>query len=851
MDYSGKIIKKTPVVPSQTSASGVWTLDDALQATKSNTWPVANVPDPMSRSLRFRSSASAYLNRTPATASNRRTWTWSGWVKRGVLGTDQVFMSSDVGTSVNTWFEFGFNSSNQLYASSYTGVRFTAALFRDPSAWYHVVVALDTTQATEDDRLKFYVNGVLQSDSGDTFPVQNTDYGINNNQIHAIGQRNWSGGVGRYFDGYFAEVNFVDGQALTPSSFGGTNAVTGVWEPRPYSGTYGTNGFLLTFSDITSTATLGNDTSGNSNNWTTNNISLTAGSTYDSMLDVPTQWIAYNTGDVASVTRGNYCVMNPLDKRSIAVVSNGNLNTTSDTSGNWAQVRGTTAFPTSGKFYWEVTLSTSNTEDLSVGMGNETTSLNLNFAPGSWANYYGMLDNGDLYANNASTSGYGSSFANGDIFMIAFDRDNSKIYFGKNGTWFNSSNPATQTNPAASSISTSLTFFPMTGASGFTPPTGQHNFGQRPFSYTPPAGFVSLCTTNLPTSTILQGNQYFNATLYTGTNANQTITNSGSMQPDFVWVKVRSTSGNPVLVDSVRGANKTLYSPQTTAEETPTVGTGILSFNSNGFSLGGDISGTSFGSTNGNTFTYVGWQWRASNAAGVTNTAGSITSTVSANQTAGFSIVTYTGNGTAGATIGHGLGATPAFLIVKNRSTSGNDWLVYHKNANATPQNGVMTLNAQSAFFAGSVFWNNTAPTSSVFSVGTSGAMNNSGTAYVTYCFSAVAGYSAFGSYTGNGSSDGPFAYCGFRPRYVMIKSSSNSTYWYVYDSARNTYNLTTQILYPNLSDAEATGVNSVLDLVSNGFKIRDPGAGELNINGATFIYMAFAENPFKNALAR
>jgi hypothetical protein len=209
-------------------------------------------------------------------------------------------------------------------------------------------------------------------------------------------------------------------------------------------------------------------------------------------------------------------------------------------------------------------------------------------------------------------------------------------------------------------------------------------------------------------------------------------------------------------------------------------------------------------------------------------------------------VVTYTGTG-ANATVGHGLGVAPQMIIIKGRDT-GYDWRTYHASVGNT---SALFLNTTSGSVASSTYWNNTSPTSSVFSVGSNAGMNGSTNTYVAYCFSAVAGYSAFGSYTANASSDGPFIYTGFRPRWVMIKSSTNSTYWYIYDSARNTYNLTTQILYPNLSSAEATGVNSILDFLSNGLKIRDSGAGELNISGATFIYACFAENPFRNALAR
>jgi hypothetical protein len=430
----------------------------------------------------------------------------------------------------------------------------------------------------------------------------------------------------------------------------------------------------------------------------------------------------------------------------------------------------------------------------------------------------------------------------GGVLAFAYDADVGSLWLLKDGN-INTGSTANVTN--LSNASGELAYMIREG-SGSVSGTNNLNFGQRPFTYTPPAGYQTLCTTNLPNPTILQGNQYFDASLYTGNGTSQTITNSGSMQPDFVWVKVRSTSGNPVLVDSVRGANKTIYSPQTTAEETPTAGTGILSFNSNGFSLGGDISGTSFGSTNGNTFTYVGWQWRASNATAITNTAGSITSSVSANPSAGFSVVTYTGTG-SNATVGHGIGVAPRMVIVKRRNSTSN-WPVFHSNAG---NEAVGFLNSTSAFSSPeTTYWNATSPTSTVFSVGTNAAVNASGGTYVAYVFAPVEGYCSIGRYTGNGSADGTFAYTGFRPRYIMIKNRDAAGFdWILMDTSRDPSNVATQELYADLSIAEGTAANN-LDILSNGFKIRRNNAA-VNTDGGAYMYIAFAENPFKNALAR
>jgi hypothetical protein len=290
------------------------------------------------------------------------------------------------------------------------------------------------------------------------------------------------------------------------------------------------------------------------------------------------------------------------------------------------------------------------------------------------------------------------------------------------------------------------------------------------------------------------------ATLYTGTNATLSITNTVngvSSKPDFLWVKRRDTAGSHLLWDSVRGVTLALNSDRTAAEQTATGGTGLTSFNSNGFTLGGDFSGT--GSSNTVSATYVAWQWQASGST-VSNTSGSITSTVSAGATQGFSVVTYTGTGVA-ATVGHGLGVVPNMVIVKPRSATG-DWIVY---TSMTGAGNYLLLDTTAASAASTTKWNNTSPTSSVFSVGIDTTTNLVTTTYVAYCFSAVAGYSAFGKYTGNGSTDGPFVFTNFRPRWVMIKRTDANENWQMYDTSRNTSNVVGEYLLANSSGAGAT----------------------------------------------
>ena len=331
-----------------------------------------------------------------------------------------------------------------------------------------------------------------------------------------------------------------------------------------------------------------------------------------------------------------------------------------------------------------------------------------------------------------------------------------------------------------------------------------------------------------------KSDDYFNTKLYTGNGGTQNITGL-DFAPDWVWLKSRSNGNYHNLSDTVRGVNKQLYSNDTSAEATKT--TVLTAFNSDGFTLGSESD------VNGSGRTFASWNWLAGGSAS-SNTDGSITSNVSASTTSGFSIVSYTGTG-SNATVGHGLGVAPKLIIAKSRDAAEN-WVVFHKSLNSTGAGTYIYLNTTAAAGGGgsntSIF-NNTAPTSSVFSIGTDGNINNSGDDYIAYCFNEVKGYSKFGSYTGNGNADGNFVYLGFKPAWVLVKNSSLSgENWVMLDNKRDPKNPTNLALFSNLSNAE--GGTYPFDFVSNGFKIRDSSAA-YNRSGDNFIYMAFAESPF------
>jgi len=749
----------------------------------------------ISRSVRLRASASAYLNRTFSTPTSATIWTWSAWVKRGTLTrTYRLF-----GASTTTFLTF--NSSDQLNLTlNGVSAATSTAVFRDPSAWYHIVYQQNGSAQT------IYVNSVSIATGTTAASIFNTAIS------HQIGAANTT----NYFDGYLTEINFIDGQALTPFSFGETDSITGVWKPKSYSGTYGTNGFELNFSDnsASTAATIGKDYSGNGNNWTPNNISVTAGTTYDSMLDVPTPYADGGNG------RGNYPTWNPLTAGGLITFSEANLKALSTSASAPFSIESTIKTATTGKWYAEVTMAVGASSP-AVGIGNNPATSASN------------TDQFTAYRVNATyiTSGMGASssgtpatFTTNDVIGIAYDAGAGTLVFYKNGTLQSGGFTAI----TAGNYSFIVRKDSASGDGGFL------NCGQRPFSYTPPTGFVALNTQNLPTPTISNGASYMAATTYTGTGAALTVANtvgSASFQPDLVWVKGRSGATDHAWYDAVRGVQKQIESNSDGAETTET--TGLTAFGSTGFTIG------ALAQMNTNAATYVGWQWNAGGST-VTNTSGSISAQVKANTTAGFSVVTFTGNGTLGATIGHGLGVAPSFITIKNRSAVGN-WNSYHASLGATQ--GIL-LNSTNATSTDVGFWNNTAPTSTLITLGSYSVVFSN--TFVAYCFAAVAGYSAFGSYTGNGSTDGPFVFLGFRPRWVMSKRTDSTGSWLVVDSSRNTYNVVNGYLVPNTTAAEASATWG--DFLSNGFKLRGTTH---NGSGESYIYACFAENPFKLSLAR
>ena len=904
------------------------------------------------RSLRFNSADSAYLSRTPAVAGNRRTWTWSGWVKRSALGANQTLLEAGDGSNY-TLIWFGSNDKLQVLEDQGGGgiyYPYTTAVFRDVSAWYHIVVAIDTTQATSTNRIQIYVNGVQQA-IDNSYPPQNLTTYVNSTNAHRIGYRVSNSAA---LSAYLADIHFIDGQALTPSSFTEVSATTGQLIPLAYTGTFGTNGFWLKFSDnsAATAATLGNDYSGNNNDWTPNNFQATVqtgrlyaqasgtstsafssatllgnfpatvGGSYaiydadlitsttsatfsytqvfsaavevlvsadgtswtskgnqssayttvtnasafryvrwfystfnfginnnpagnDSLVDSPTNY-GTDTSGVGGEVRGNYATLNPLAGTTFGALSDGNLKHTAS-GGNFSRKISTIGVA-SGKWYAEFTFETAGDNTNQCGV--------LSFLPPVDANNQNGEENGSGIYNGDNAGNDGTIIINGTkvltgqtvsgsgtIIGVTLDADSNNVKFYRNGTIIGSSSGYTPTN-----VSGTWYFVSHTKDDSSA---NVVNFGQRAFAYTAPSGFKALCDTNLGAPLVAKPSTVFNVITYAGTGATQTLPNANStpstplaFSPDFIWTKSRSRVDSHGLHDIVRGRASNLYSDLTAAENTSSLSADLVSFDANGYTLG-TVEQTAM---NRSGETYVGWAWDAGTTT-ASNPDGSITSQVRANVSAGFSIVTYTGTGTSGQTIGHGLGVTPALVIIKNRTDADTLWQV-HGNGFERLQ-----LNTTQANLTDGYTLARTSTTiSPTGNAATHSFWNASGKNYVAYCWSPVVGYSSFGSYTGNGLADGPFVFTGMRPRWVMLKCTGTTAYWFMYDTARDADNVVEYKLYPNDSAAEngvagETLSTNVIDILSNGFKLRN--ANGSNFSSQPYIYAAFAENPFQYSRAR
>ena len=857
----------------------------------------------IAKSCVFDDGANDYLSRTSGTATSTKTFTVSLWCKRANLSTQtMISLANLTGTSKCPVINWGSGNTIQLATSGGSALnKITNRTFEDTSKFYHILVRYDLTQDAADDRVRLYVDGdQITSFGTNTNTLQKTDDFVLNSQTQHIGRTVSSGSPTQYLDGYLAEINYIDGQSLGPSSFGLTDTSTGRWIPKTVSpfpttttdiavtvvdsggnkyaldgvtqdtvtliegatykfdqsdssnsghplrfsttsdgthgggseyttgvttvgtpgssgaytqitvatgaptlyyyctnhsgmgGTantqeqYGTNGFRLEFG--TSSA-MGDDTSGKENDFSPTNIDATNQTT-----DSPTQ---------------NHATLSPHSayKSSNFTLSEGNLKATSTSTSGTHSGQGGMRIPNGGKYYWECEID-SGKSGMGIGIiptDTPTTSVN-----NSKATLY--LSNGSVRTNGSNSLSYGSGVSNGDIMGFALDLSNSsrgKLYVSVNGVYENSGDPVAGTNPApANPLVGDFRVIYQDGSNGYAP-VYIFNFGQRTFNTAPPTGYSALQQGNFPeTAKGISG---------------------------LVWTKNRDATDSHQLYDSSRGKQLIISSNSTAVEST--VADGLQKFLAGGQQIEDNVAINTSGES------FVSWNWVANS--GVIenpNNEGTIQSTTQANTTAGFSIVTYTGTGTAG-TIGHGLSLAPEWIIVKKRTNDTQAWQVYHHSNTDAPATEKLTLNTNAATVDDNTTWNDIAPTADVFSVGNGSGTNENTDTYVAYCWHGVDGFSKFGSYTGNGSADGTFVYTGFKPAWLMVKKTNSTGNWVMMDSTRSPINPVATFLNAD-GTSEVTTSTRQTDFLSNGFKLR--GANDAtNVNGSTYVYMAFAEHPF------
>ena len=885
--------------------------------------------DTIEQSLRFTGTQ----NLTKTMAAGAET-TFSCWVKIANLAqtSAMTFIGAGIGTNYVQLYWEGATYETLGADNSNTSFAFTSNKLRDPSAWYHLVYVRTSSDT------KIYINGAeasyRTSGSGSNGALSSTTF--------AIGS--YANGTGK-FEGYMAEVYFVE-SVKQPSDFGKYNE-DGVWVPQDYTGTYGTNGFHLTF-DSSQANGIGHDSSGNGNNFTASGFDEGDVALYskDLFTNASTATPNYNTTDKT------FLASNGADKAFDGSPSTQASTTYSPNTGTWIIFRPSTAIVANSsvqvRTYYNETItvnevdtglsnpssSTISTVDISsaltfpvtiqtIGLrGNSTGSL-------SEARVFQIIVDGTVLVDNTDndvdyddtpTSNYatfntvhtdtagGATLEEGNLFLsatggatryvdarstipasecncyvemyvrtksgsnaligIGVGDHESRISLGtgayvcyrQNGgiiEYPGNTTLGTESSYDAGDVigmtvnSTQVAFYKngtlegtynhgLTGdffVIGMAYDNGHNsevefNFGQRNFIYTIPTGFSALQTNNLPEPTIKNAKEYFEAKLYSGTNSSNAITGL-EFSPDLIWIKVRDAADNHVLVDTIRGTDSVLFSNSEDAEASSF--SRFTSFDSNGFTV--DTSDTSWNNSSNN---YVAWCWKAGTDYTPTLT-GFTAATASINTEAGFGIYALTGNNTA-SSFTHGLDKTPELIICKNRDDS-EDWAVFYPRPDGppTPTDTYLRLNEQTDENKSGtqILTGNTSTTVSVASYNETASSDD----YIYYLWHSVEGFSKMGRYQGNGSSDGVFVYCGFRPAFVMVKGTGTTNGWGLYDNARFENNPVNGLLYANSSNRESAFVNRPMDFLSNGFKCRD---GNTNLNAsASYMFMAFAEHPF------
>ena len=753
----------------------------------------------------------------------------------GANGGDALHIQYEWGANKYPNFSDGSNSTGTDPSPQYVT---SNMLERDFTAWSHWVYKFDSDQASAADRHEIFKNGVALINGADAITWDLASVQASSGRVsrctmqyeHNIGNLVASSDFKGF---YIADFILVDNQGLDADSFGEYDD-NGVWVPIDPSGlTFGTNGVWLDFAVAPGTGNgAGTDVSGNDNHFT--ETSMTAA-----------QQVTDTCTDDAEIGVGNFCLPNPLDAGTSTRFANGNKDV--DSSGGGNSPFACSFAVSSGKWYWEVDLDTTGFNDGSVSCGvahASTTYPGTGHFFGNLATeegWYAVSGAGSLL-NNSSTTSYGTDASSGSTMMFALDLDNEKFWVGLDGTWFTNGgvgDPAAGTNAAPTTIDLGLPIKP--AASAQSGDTLFHKFAENEWSYTAPTGFKALNTASLPAPTVTNSSDFAKPVIYTGNgtaigSGGKAVTGVG-FQPDFVWIKNRDAADSHMLFDAARGVTKYIISDTTAVSATDTES--LSTFDSDGFTVGNNVA------VNTNTEDYVAFCLKAGGA-GSSNTTGSINTTKTSVAThGGFSISTYTGTA-ANATVGHGLSRVPEVIITKNLADTDN-WAVYHSGNTSAPETEYLVLNLAGPTADDSTYWNDTAPTSSVFSVGSVTNTNGSSDSMVAYCFARTPGLIGIGSYIGNANTDGPYVVVydgasGFKPAWVMLKRLEDGYSWHIHNSAMSPYNPVGEGLNANDSSGEASW-GYPLDFTANGFKLRTTNGG---YNGsATYIYLAFAENPF------
>ena len=817
----------------------------------------------IANSARF--TGSGVLTRTAGTPTNIDKFTISFWVKRSNITAQNNLVHGDTDNINYQMLRFSSTEKLELHeqrgGGDSNGLRTVDQVFRDPGTWYHVVWVYDSGNSTEADREIFYVNGTRLTDVegwDGGYPSQNRD-SVFNQSGATLKIGGASSYYGNYLNGYMAEVVFNDGQAYAASNYGETK--NGVWIPKDPSGlTFGNNGFYLKFE---SSSDLGNDSSGNNNDFSASSVD-----THDQMIDTPTF--------DSSSNGGNFMTYNGAYVGANNALAEGNLKSTGSGGGNTS---GTFGMIT-GKWYWECRAETVNSYGPTFGIGQSGIgNTDGQYYIITWQTSAGQMYGGGgvpLEMGTISVTSTGvTSLSSGDILSFWLDCDNKKLWIGKNGTIPNSGDPANGTNPQASWATTPIDRYFTATCQNVGSGVGVLNAGQNPsfngaltgsdvgdnadkngyglFKYDPSStDFIACCAANIPTADAINPSEtddnfptkLFNTKLYTGTGSSNALTGVG-FQPDLTWIKERGGANDHKLTDSTRGVTKSIESNSYGAQATDS--NGLTAFGADGFTVGSDAV------YNNSSDTYASWNWRVNGGTTSSNSNGSATSTVQVDPSGAFSIATFRGGITSSGTgtVGHGLSKAPSMIIFKGYDNLGGgdgNWWV--GSDVLTSWNYFLRLNSTAVELDKSGNGSMSSPTSTVFSINNTDGLGYSTIDTMAYSFTNIEGYCKTGSYEGNGNVDGTFVYTGFRPAFILAKSVDAAEAWLIADDTRPGYNPTDEVLKPNNSNAVASGSTYAIDILSNGFKARTAWEG-WNQSGKTILYLAMAKNPFQYATAR